>query len=213
MRSDVKTCDPSNASTPGKAEAGNGRSFRLVPGGPNPDSYPVNVFVNREQAPLVIPDGAPFTPRVPFEALTIIGTPSRSWVVQVFDDGEMVGAPATATRKQLVNQLSSTVLTNAAPSGTPSSALLSHPFIIPAQWCGGILRITVRDVANARSLRKWILPYTGATWYPAGSLGPTDTANDTTIELSITAPCAGLYLQVNDAFGNCTVDVDVEVPL
>jgi hypothetical protein len=188
--------------------------FRLVPGGTNPDSYPVLVNLNREAAPITVPDGAPMYFEKPLEALQVIGTPNRTWVIQTVDKGERFGAPATATRKQLVNLLASKSLTTVAPAAlTPSAALLSHPFVVPAQWCGGVMRITVRDTTNPRTLRKWILPYAGATWYPAGQLAATDIANDCTLELSITAPCAGLYLQVADAFGALTVDVDIEVPL
>lgn len=193
MRSSPVTLDATGSAD---ASAGGGYGFRLVPGGSNPDAYPVTVFLDRQPTPITIVDGAPIYLPKPLTALELRnGTPGGSWVVQVFEKCESVGAAPSTRRTQVVKLAGAVALPTSAPT------LATDGFLIGPGWKAVRLQI----LGGACTLTKYVRSLAG-TWSPAGQLTPT-VGSEIVFDESVIVP-GGRIAYVSDTASR-TADIDV----
>jgi hypothetical protein len=144
----------------------------------------------------------------PFRRVRLYGGANAGMTVQVLqEEGQL--APVFGKKS---SRVTAGPIFKSKALGTVAPAVAADSFFaVPASYVGGLIHVVVKDLVNPRSLRKWVL--SNGVWYPAGTAGPTDPANDCTIDLPITTQIDGFFLQVNDAFGALTADINIEVPL
>lgn len=140
-----------------------------------------------------------------FERVTIIGGASAGMTVEVLhEEGEL---PGGVNKKPNNVSVAAQLLAKNIPA-TPPAAAGDSFFAIPTSWVGGTIHIVVNDVAQNRTLQKWIR--SNGAWRPAGQF-TTDFTKDVTEDVAIFTALDGFALQVVDGLGalNCDIYADV----